>query len=115
MNKIDYKEIKDVSLITPHGEMTFFFLEGLDNYLKSKIQNKQFRFIFDFSDVRWVDSMGLGLIAMTVKVALVNSTRVCVVNPRENVIELLRLSSLLDLIKIVNDKESAMSFFGVNP
>ena len=113
MNNIDYDEIKDVSLITPHGEMTFFFLEGLDNFLKSKIQNNQFRFIFDFSDVRWIDSMGLGLIAMTVKVALVNNTRVCAVKPRENVIELFRLSSLLDLIKIVDDKDSALSFFGI--
>ncbi len=111
MNSINFQDQKGVNIIHPVGEMTFFFLEELDAYLKDKVNENQFKFCFDMSDVKWIDSMGLGLIAMTVKIALLNNTRVSVVNPRDNIVELLRLSSLLDLILIHKNIDDAIAFF----
>ncbi len=98
-------------IIHPIGEMTFFFLEELDTYLKQNINESKYKYIYDLSEVKWIDSMGLGLIAMTVKIALLNNTRVAIVNPRENIIELLRLSSLLDLVYIFKTIKDAEEFF----
>ena len=34
--KVDFTEIGDISIVTYHGEMTFFFLEEVENYLKTE-------------------------------------------------------------------------------
>lgn len=111
MAKIGFQEQNGVYIITPHGEMTFFFLEELDKFIKEKINNNQYKFVFNMEGVTWVDSMGLGVIAMTVKVALLNNSRVCIVKPVGNVVELLRLSSLFDIINIYDSIEKAIEFF----
>jgi anti-anti-sigma factor len=72
MKKIEFIEKDSVCIIVPHGEMTFFYLEELDEYIKEKIKTDQYKFIYDMKDVNWIDSMGLGLIAMTIKNALLN-------------------------------------------
>jgi anti-anti-sigma factor len=111
MKKVDFIDRNGTYIIQPHGEMTFFFLEELDEFIKEKISKNEYKFIYDLSDVKWIDSMGLGLVAMTVKIALLNNSRVCVVQPRENVVELLRLSSLIDLILIYDEIDEALAFF----
>lgn len=110
MKKIEFIEKDDVCIIIPHGEMTFFYLEELDEYIKDKIKSNQFKFIYDMSDVNWIDSMGLGLIAMSIKNALLNHSRICIVKPNENIVDLFRLSSLIDLVLIYETTDEALRF-----
>lgn len=111
MNSIRFEEKNGIQIIHPVGEMTFFFLEELDAHLKQNAQDNIFKYIYDLTEVKWIDSMGLGLIAMTVKIALLNNTRVAIVNPRENIMDLLRLSSLSDLVYVFKTLDDAQSFF----
>ncbi len=111
MNKLELIEKDDISIIRPHGEMTFFFLEELDEFIKDKVKDNYFKFIYDMEDVSWIDSMGLGLLAVSVKVALINNSRICIVKPRDNIIELLRLSSLIDLVVFQKTVDNAVDFF----
>lgn len=110
MKKIEFQEKNGVCIITPHGEMTFFYLEELDEFIKDKINHDVSKFVYDLSDVKWIDSMGLGLVAMTVKNALLNHTRVCIVKPNENIIDLFRLSSLIDLVRVYDTVDEAVKF-----
>ena len=109
--RIEFSEKSGVNIITPYGEMAFFFLEELDNFIKEQMKVNNFRFIYDFSNVKWIDSMGLGLIAMSVKMALLNNSRICIVNPRDNIVELLRLSSLFELVNVYATIDEALQFF----
>jgi len=111
MKRIEFEEKGDVIIITAHGEMTFFFLEQLDEMLKEKIKTNYYKFIYDMSDVMWIDSMGLGLIAMSVKIALLNDSRVCIVNAKDNIIELFRLSSLSGLVQVYDSVKEALEYF----
>ena len=108
--KVDFTEIGDISIVTYHGEMTFFFLEEVENYLKNMIRDKKYKIIFDMTHVSWVDSMGLGLIAMVVKFALLNGKKVCMVNVKENIYNLLRLSTISDLINVYDNINEAVEF-----
>jgi len=110
MKRIEYKEIKDICIIKPSGEMIFFFLEELSKYIKNKIKSNQFRFIFDLTNVTWIDSIGLGLIALAVKSALLHQTKVCLIKPRENIVQLLKMSNLLELVKVFETTDEAMEF-----
>ncbi len=110
MKKIDYYEENGICIIKPAGEMIFFFLEDVSKYVKEKIKANQFRFIFDLSTVTWIDSIGLGIIAMAIKSSLLNQTKICVIKPKENVARLLKMSNLLDIIKVFDTIEEAMEF-----
>jgi anti-anti-sigma factor len=111
MKKVEFYHTDDVCVIKPSGEMTFFFLEEVNNHLKEQIKGNRSSYVYDMSSVTWIDSIGLGLIAMTVRFAMLNQRKVCIVNPRENVVQLLRLSSLLDLVEVCTNVEEAVNFF----
>lgn len=108
--QVEFIEEGSISLIRYHGEMTFFFLEEVERFLKNKIKEGSGRFVFDMKDVSWVDSMGLGLLAMTVKSAMLTGKTICMINVSDSIFNLLRLSSLADLIKIVQTREEAFSY-----
>lgn len=110
MEYIEHSDLGDITLLKPKGEMTFFYLKGLDVFLKNKISEGKYKFIFDMKKVKWIDSMALGLLAMTVKKALFHNSRVCMVHANENIFELLRLSSLIELIKIFPSTDDAVEF-----
>jgi anti-sigma B factor antagonist len=105
----------DICLVKIKGEMTFFFLEDLNNYIKEQTgKNSCYKFIFDLTDTTWIDSIGLGLIASAVKIALINDSKAAILNPRENIISLFRISSLIELVDIFQTKEEAVRHLSKN-
>lgn len=109
-SKVEFTEKGDISLVHYNGEMTFFFLEDTERYVRAQIAKKRFKFIIDMAQVTWIDSMGLGLMALMIKNALVQNTHLCIINPRDNVIDILRISSLLDLVKVFVNTRDAMEY-----
>lgn len=111
MKRIEFSSANDVSIIKPLGEMTFFFLEELNTYLNEQKRLNHFKFVFDMTLVTWIDSIGLGLIATSIKSALLNNVKVAVVKPRQNIVELFKMSSLYDLIEVFDNVEKAVEYF----
>lgn len=111
MKRIEFSSVNDVSVIKPLGEMTFFFLEELNTFLNEQKRLNHYKFVYDMTLVTWIDSIGLGLIATSIKSALLNNVKVAVVNPRQNIIELFKMSSLYDLIEVFNNVDKAVEYF----
>lgn len=111
MKKIEFSQVNDVTVIKPLGEMTFFFLEDLNVFLNEQKKLNHFKFVYDMTLVTWIDSIGLGLIATSIKSALLNNIKVAVVNPRQNILELFKMSSLYDLIEVFDNVEKAVQYF----
>ena len=111
MNRVDFYEENGICVIKPMGEMIFFFLEEVSKFVKNKIKHNYCKFVFELAEVPWIDSIGLGLFAMTVKAAILNQTKVCIVNPSENIVKLLKMSNLLDFINICGSMDEAVGFF----
>jgi anti-anti-sigma factor len=91
--------------------MIFFFLEDVSKFIKEKIKLNGYRFIFELGDVPWIDSIGLGLFAMTVKAAMMKEKKICIINPHENIVQLFKLSNLLDFVQICGSKKDALDYF----
>ena len=102
---------KGVAVIKPSGSMAFYHLEDILEFIRKQIEQKNSRFIFDFSSIIWVDANGLGLIAMAVKYALTNRNRVCIVGPNDVVKNLLKHSRLIELVRIEDSMEEALKTF----
>lgn len=111
MKRIEFSSVNDVSVIKPLGEMTFFFLEELNTFLNEQKRLNHYKFVYDMTLVTWIDSIGLGLIATSIKSALLNNAKVAVVKPRQNIVELFKMSSLYDLIEVFDNVDKAVEYF----
>ena len=110
MKKIEFKKIDDIDIITPVGELTFNNIEDLNNFIKERIKKNKFKIIYNMVSVTWIDSLGLGLIAKSVKQALINNSRVCLVKPRENILQLFKLCSLINLVEVFDSVEQSVEY-----
>jgi anti-sigma B factor antagonist len=108
--QVEFIREGNADVIRYHGEMTFFFLEEVERFLKNRTREGAYRFVFDMQDVSWIDSMGLGLLAMTVKNAMLLGKTVCMINVNDSIRNLLRLSSLSDLIHLSPSLQEALDF-----
>ncbi len=111
MHRVDFYEENGIFVIKPTGEMIFFFLEEVSKFIKDKIKLNGYRFVFELGEVPWIDSIGLGLFAIAVKAAITNQSKICVINPRENIVQLFKMSNLLDFINICGNMKEAVEFF----
>lgn len=109
--RLEYQIEGDLTIIRMHGEMSFFFLEELNAFIKAQAEAGRTRFVYDMSDVSWIDSIGLGVIAATVKTAQLNGQKIGIVQPRENVKKLLEMSCLLELMDEFESQDKAIAAY----
>jgi anti-sigma B factor antagonist len=110
VNNVEFYEENGICIIKPAGEMIFFFLEEASMFVKDKIRANFYRFVFELSHVTWIDSIGLGLFALAIKAALLNQKKICVIKPKENIVQLFKISNLLELIKICGSMKEAVDY-----
>ncbi len=73
------------NLYTAHGEVSFAKIEALDklsNDIKKDLKNNEFKFIFNFQDVPFIDSSGIAVVILAMSSAMKNKTpiKVCGLN-----------------------------------
>ncbi len=80
------KEIKgEWNVYTVHGEMTFsdiITLENMNDDIKEDMKNEEFKYIFDLTEVPFIDSSGIAVIIRALSLAVKNHTpiRICGLN-----------------------------------
>jgi len=106
--KISYKN--DIIIIEMENDLTLYYTEGLVNFLRKSISNNYYKFIFNMKNVRWIDSVGLGIIAFTIKSSLMFGKKLCIININENLIQLLIISGLYPILEIYDSEEKAIKY-----
>lgn len=70
-----HKEQKGWHIFEVHGELSFSAISEVDelgNEVKSLIKKGEYRFIFDLTDVPFIDSSGIAIVIMAMSIALKN-------------------------------------------
>ena len=70
-----HKEISGWHVFEIHGELSFSFIADVDelgNEVKSLIKKGEYKFIFDLTDVPFIDSSGIAIVIMSMSIALKN-------------------------------------------
>lgn len=104
-------EKEGVVILILKGNLSAQNLKEVFFFLSQKINEGKFRFIFDLSEVSWMGSMALGMLATSIREALIHNTRVRLVNPHPNIISLLQDTSLMELCHIFATVEEAIASF----
>lgn len=108
--KIQCEKIENVLLIKFFGEIDHHYTEEIRNkidreFLKSGVKD----FIFDFSNVDFMDSSGIGMIIGRYKLACEKEGETYVFGLKDSVKRIFEMSGLLKLIKIFKTKEDAIN------
>lgn len=104
-------EKEGVVVLILRGHLSAENLGVATSFLSKKIQEGKFHFIFDLSEVNWMGSMALGLLATAIREALSHNTRVRLVNPNPKIVGLLQDTSLLELCHVYSDIDKAFESF----
>ncbi len=76
---------KGWNIYTLHGEVSFAKIDALDelsNEVKSALKKDEYKFIFNFEDVPFIDSSGIAVVILAMSSAMKNKTpiKVCGLN-----------------------------------
>jgi anti-sigma B factor antagonist len=102
---IDYKDIRDHKVILLHGDVDYFCVSDLKNAVFKLINDRAPSIILDLNNVEYMDSSGIGLIVTAYKVMNQYGGRMGLVNVQDDVMKLLRLTTIDTLIKIYSSEQ----------
>ena len=110
---IPVQEKNGIVVINFSGKIDIRLRKAVHDILEDKIANKKNLFLCNFSNVEFVDSSGLGILISMIKKVSVNSgqLKICCVN--NAIMELLRLSHLLQVFDIYETVDEAIESFQV--
>ena len=93
------------------GKIDIQLRKDVHDILELQMANKQNLFLCNFSNVEFIDSSGLGILISMIKKVSVNSgqLKICCVN--NAIMELLRLSHLLQVFDIYETVDEAIESF----
>lgn len=102
---IDYKDIRDHKIIILNGDIDYFCVSELKNAVFKLINDRTPSIILDLNNVEYMDSSGIGLIVTAYKVMNQYGGRMGLVNVQDDVMKLLRLTTIDTLMKIYTSEQ----------
>ena len=90
----------DVTVFSIVGDVSIFYKDAIDKALAEEVEAGKHLFLFDFSQVNYIDSVGISFLIQAGNTSFEHGKRVAIVNPNPKVryvIELARLERILAL------------------
>ncbi len=111
--KIDIRQkSNNVTLIVLRGEIGTETVNQFKEKLDAIVNEGRNRLIMDFQDVSYLNSMGLGVVAATLKKVKKDKGDLKLINLSPAVQELFELTRLTKVFEICDSEESAIKSFG---
>lgn len=101
----------NIVIISVKGELSIFYIDPFENIVQKNIVEGKYKFIFDFREVTYIDSMGIGLLSIAGNNAAQNGSKIAVIVTNPKVRYTLNISKLNEIIEIVETKEDAIKVF----
>lgn len=111
--ELEEKVYEDVVYIKPKGEVTIFYIDPLEELIQKRVSEGFYKFIFDLRDVNYIDSMGIGIIAIAGNAAKEKGTKIVAIVNNPKIEYTLSISRLQNILEIVKDRGIALQFFGL--
>ncbi|MEN2998625.1 MAG: STAS domain-containing protein [Brevinematia bacterium] len=101
----------DVVKVKVKGELSIFYIDPFESIVQKNIIEGKVRFIFDLTEVTYIDSMGIGLLSIAANNAYQKGEKVAVIVTNPKIRYTLNVSRLHDVIQIVDNEEEALKLF----
>lgn len=109
--KIQYEKIENILLIKLFGEIDHYYTEEIREKIDREFSKSYANTIlFDFSDVDFMDSSGIGMIIGRYKLTKEKGGESFVFGLKDSTKRIFEMSGLLKLIPIFKTKDEALKF-----
>ena len=89
-----------ITIFSIVGDVSIFYKDAIDKALAEEVDAGKYLFLFDFSQVNYIDSVGISFLIQAGNASFVHGKRVAIVNANPKVryvIELAKLERILAL------------------
>ncbi len=101
----------DILIITLEGELSIFFKEEVENIVQESIEKDMYKFIFDLSNVSYIDSSGLSILILAGNTAFKNGHKVRLVSPTAQVKYVIDIARIGQILSYHESVEEAINSF----
>ncbi|ADD02377.1 anti-sigma-factor antagonist [Thermoanaerobacter italicus Ab9] len=106
---VKFAKRKDTLIAKIEGELDHHVAENIKNVIDEEYTKKACKnLIFDFKNVNFMDSSGIGVIIGRYKKIKENNGKVAIVSANKQLHKIIEVSGLLRIIKCYNDIEEAL-------
>lgn len=99
------------SVLALIGDLDSFNVSYLKEQLQRLFDNGSYKIIIDLTSVDFIDSAGLGTLVSSLKLCMHNSGDLLLVGLNDTILDLLRITKLMDIFKIFKTVEEASAAF----
>ncbi len=97
--------------ISVKGELSIFYIDPFESLVQNYIVEGKYKFIFDFREVTYIDSMGIGLLSIAGNNASQKGSKIAVIVTNPKVKYTLNVSRLHEVVEVVETEEDALKIF----
>lgn len=83
------------------GDLDVYSEEEFRDFIEDKLTNLDSDLVIDIKDLDYLDSTGLGMFMKIYKVNQEKGKKVRVVNPKENILKLFKITELTEIFEMV--------------
>lgn len=110
---IDIRRFDDVQVIRLRGSLTLGApVNDLRQTLDQAVKAGDANLVLNLSDVRWVDSSGVGVLVKSLTSAKQVGGSIKLVNPSKPALQTLKMCNLLPLFEVYAEESEAIESFG---
>lgn len=87
-------------LVEIKGDLDIYAEDEFKSFIEREIENTDKDLVIDIEDLDYLDSTGLGLFMKIYKLAKEKDRSVSVINPKENILKLFKITDLTDVFNM---------------
>lgn len=107
--EISRKKDGDVVIFTIVGDVSIFYKDSIDTALDEEVEKGAQLFAFDFSQVNYIDSVGISFLIQAGNISYENGKRIAIVGANPKVRYVIELAKLDRIIGLYDNMETALS------
>ncbi|EGC81939.1 STAS domain-containing protein [Anaerococcus prevotii] len=96
---IDKKD--DYLILNLAGDLDVYSEEEFRDFIEDELKDKNLDLVIDIKDLDYLDSTGLGMFMKIYKMYEENGQKVKIINPKENILKLFKITDLTDIFEMV--------------
>ena len=112
--KLSINHVDDICYFTLVGDIDSLSAGLIKEKIQSQVEAHCYKLIIDLTQVKFMDSAGLGVLVSGLKVCNKNGGDLVLVGLSENVRELFRITRLDTVFKLFPDRQSATEAFNLH-
>lgn len=96
---IDKKD--DYLILNLAGDLDVYSEEEFRDFIEDELKDKNLDLVIDIKELDYLDSTGLGMFMKIYKMYEEKGQKVKIINPKENILKLFKITDLTDIFEMV--------------